>query len=120
MQPFPTRTSLNPLLRNELRAQLVTFLWLAVNTSTPSSVKGDVDRNTKFGIPGKTLHFMKRLILAALMGYTPNPGTALYVGYNDDLNRSGFNPFSGKLKPGFRRNGRTFFIKMSYLFRKSV
>jgi len=54
-----------------------------------------------------------------LFGYTPNPGTALYVGYNDDLNRHGFNPFSGALEPGFRRNGRTFFIKMSYLFRKS-
>ncbi|MFN2516690.1 MAG: DUF5916 domain-containing protein [Pyrinomonadaceae bacterium] len=54
-----------------------------------------------------------------LLGYTPNPGTALYVGYNDDLNRRGFNPFSRQLEPGFRRNGRTFFIKMSYLFRKS-
>ena len=54
-----------------------------------------------------------------LLGYTPNPGTAFYVGYNDDLNRRGFNPFSGVLEPGFRRNGRTFFIKMSYLFRKS-
>ena len=54
-----------------------------------------------------------------LLGYTPSPGTALYVGYNDDLNRRGFNPFSGALEPGFRRNGRTFFIKMSYLFRKS-
>jgi hypothetical protein len=55
-----------------------------------------------------------------LFGYTPNPGTAFYVGYNDDLNRNGFNPFSGQLEPGFRRNGRTFFIKMSYLFRRSV
>ena len=54
-----------------------------------------------------------------LFGYTPNPGTAFYVGYNDDLNRHGYNPFSGQLEPGFRRNGRTFFIKMSYLFRKS-
>jgi hypothetical protein len=54
-----------------------------------------------------------------LFGYTPNPGTAFYLGYNDDLNRNGFNPFSGQLEPGFRRNGRTFFIKMSYLFRKS-
>lgn len=54
-----------------------------------------------------------------LLGYTPNPGTAFYVGYNDDLNRRGFNPFSGALEPGFRRNGRTFFIKMSYLFRQS-
>ena len=54
-----------------------------------------------------------------LFGYTPNPGTAFYVGYNDDLNRNGFSPFSGQLEPGLRRNGRTFFIKMSYLFRKS-
>ena len=54
-----------------------------------------------------------------LFGWTPNPGTALYIGYNDDLNRNGFSPFTNQLEPGFRRNGRTFFIKMSYLFRKS-
>ena len=55
-----------------------------------------------------------------LFGWTPNPGTAFYVGYNDDINRNGFNPFSGQLEPGFRRNNRTFFIKMSYLFRRSL
>jgi hypothetical protein len=54
-----------------------------------------------------------------LLGWTPNPGTAFYAGYNDDMNRSFFNPFTGQLEPGFRRNGRTFFIKMSYLFRHS-
>ena len=54
-----------------------------------------------------------------LLGWTPNPGTAFYLGYNDDLNRNGFSPFTGQLEPGFRRNGRTFFVKMSYLFRKS-
>lgn len=54
-----------------------------------------------------------------LFGYTPNPGTAFYVGYNDDITRNGFNPFTGQLEPGLRRNGRTFFIKMSYLFRRS-
>jgi hypothetical protein len=54
-----------------------------------------------------------------LLGWTPNPGTAFYLGYNDDLSRNGFSPFNGQLEPGFRRNGRTFFIKMSYLFRKS-
>ena len=54
-----------------------------------------------------------------LLGWTPNPGTAFYVGYNDDLTRNGFNPFTGQLEPGLRRNGRTFFIKMSYLFRRS-
>ncbi len=54
-----------------------------------------------------------------LLGWTPNPGTSFYVGYNDDLNYNGFGPFTGRLEPGFRRNGRTFFIKMSYLFRRS-
>jgi hypothetical protein len=54
-----------------------------------------------------------------LLGWTPSPGTSFYVGYNDDMNYDSPNPFTGQLTPGFRRNGRTFFIKMSYLFRKS-
>jgi hypothetical protein len=54
-----------------------------------------------------------------LMGWTPNPGTAFYLGYNDDMNRNGFNPFTGQIEPGFRRNGRVFFVKMAYLFRRS-
>ncbi|HEX8188526.1 MAG TPA: hypothetical protein VF586_09255, partial [Pyrinomonadaceae bacterium] len=54
-----------------------------------------------------------------LLGWTPNPGTSFYVGYNDDMNRNGLNPFSKELEPGLRRNGRLFFIKMSYLIRKS-
>lgn len=54
-----------------------------------------------------------------LFGWTPNPGTGLYIGYNDDLSRNSFSPFTGQLEPGFRRNGRTFFIKMSYLIRRS-
>ena len=53
-----------------------------------------------------------------LIGWTPNPGTAFYIGYNDDVNRHGFNPFTNQLEPGLRRNGSTFFIKMSYLFRR--
>ena len=52
-----------------------------------------------------------------LFAWTPNPGTALYIGYNDDLNRNGFNPINGRFEPGLQRNSRTFFIKMSYLFR---
>lgn len=54
-----------------------------------------------------------------LAGWTPSPGTSFYVGYNDDMNYSSPNPFTGQLIPGFRRNTRTFFIKMSYLIRKS-
>ncbi len=55
-----------------------------------------------------------------LLGWAPNPGTAFYIGYNDDLNRNGFSPFTKQLEPGFRRNARTFFIKLSYLFRRSL
>ena len=54
-----------------------------------------------------------------LFGWTPNPGTAFYVGYNDDVNHSYFNPFNGAPYQGFRRNNRNFFIKASYLFRRS-
>ncbi|MGH9900919.1 MAG: hypothetical protein ACRD68_03665, partial [Pyrinomonadaceae bacterium] len=60
-----------------------------------------------------------RVRMQYLLGWAPNPGTSLYVGYNDDLSRNGFNPFTDHLEPGFRRNGRTFFVKMSYLFRRS-
>jgi hypothetical protein len=54
-----------------------------------------------------------------LFGWAPNPGTAFYAGYNDDLNRGYFNPYSGQPEHGLARNGRTFFIKASYLFRRS-
>jgi hypothetical protein len=55
-----------------------------------------------------------------LFGWTPNPGTSFYVGYNDDLTYNGFDQFTGNSLPGFRRNSRTFFIKTSYLFRRSL
>jgi hypothetical protein len=54
-----------------------------------------------------------------LIGYTPSPGTAFYAGYNSNLNYDGFNPFNGVFEPGFRRNRQTFFIKATYLFRRS-
>ena len=62
-----------------------------------------------------------------LFGWTPNPGTSFYVGYNDNFNYNGFNTLNPRtfnfdrsfFEPGLSRNGREFFIKMSYLFRKS-
>lgn len=54
-----------------------------------------------------------------VVGWTPNPGTALYIGYNDDVSYNGYNQFTGQFEPGLRGNGRTFFIKASYLFRRS-
>jgi hypothetical protein len=54
-----------------------------------------------------------------LFGWNPNPGTAFYVGYNDNFNYRGYSPFTNQIEPGFERNSRTFFIRASYLFRKS-
>ena len=53
-----------------------------------------------------------------LFGWTPSPGTAFYAGYNDDLNYDTLHPFRPQIVPGFRRNSRTIFIKMSYLIRR--
>jgi hypothetical protein len=60
-----------------------------------------------------------RLRPQLIFGWTPSPGTAFYAGYNDDFNYKGFNPYTGLPENGLRGNGRTFFIKASYLFRKS-
>ncbi len=54
-----------------------------------------------------------------LFGWNPNPGTAFYIGYNDNFNYNGFSPLTGQLEPRFERNSRSFFIRASYLFRKS-
>jgi hypothetical protein len=55
-----------------------------------------------------------------LFGWTPNPGTAFYVGYNDTSNYNGFSPFTRHYERGLRLQSRTFFIKTSYLFRRSL
>ena len=53
------------------------------------------------------------------VGWTPSPGTAIYLGYNDDQSYNGYSPYTHLREPGLIGNGRTFFIKASYLFRKS-
>ena len=53
-------------------------------------------------------------------GWTPNPGTAVYLGYDDDLRRDGFNPLTGAPEPGLVRTGRTLFLKLSYLLAPGV
>lgn len=55
-----------------------------------------------------------------LFGWNPSPGTAFYAGYNDNFNYKGYSPITGQYEPGFERNSRTFFIRMSYLFRKNL
>lgn len=61
----------------------------------------------------------KRIRPQVVLGWTPSPGTALYMGYTDDFNYNGWNPYTGIREPGLHGNGRTFFIKASYLFKKS-
>lgn len=61
----------------------------------------------------------KRIRPQVVLGWTPNPGTALYIGYTDDFSYNGWNPYTGIREPGLHGNGRTFFIKASYLFKKS-
>jgi hypothetical protein len=51
-----------------------------------------------------------------LFGWTPNPGTAIYAGYNEAETINGFDD-TGAAVPGFRRTGRTLFVRISYLLR---
>lgn len=71
------------------------------------SLKARVDYNT----------LNNRVFGQYTFAWTPSPGKALYVGYNDSYNYKGF--AFGQRQTSFLQMNRTFFIKMSYLFRKS-
>jgi hypothetical protein len=71
------------------------------------SIKARLDYNT----------LSSRVFGQYTFAWTPSPGKALYVGYNDSYNYRGF--AFGQQQTGFLQMNRTFFIKMSYLFRKS-
>ena len=102
----------NRLVRNDTgRVAFDTNIFTLRSTyqfTKATFARGIVDYNT----------LNRRVRSQFLLGWTPNPGTAFYAGYNDDLNY-GFNAVSSSIVPGFRRNSRTFFVKMSYLFRRS-
>jgi len=61
----------------------------------------------------------RRYAAQALVGLNTSPGTAVYVGYNDLFSYNGFDNITGQHQPKFFRESRTFFIRASYLFRKS-
>jgi hypothetical protein len=52
-----------------------------------------------------------------MLGWTPNPGTALYLGYTDDFTYDGYSPLTQHYEPGLHRNSRLVFMKLSYVFR---
>jgi hypothetical protein len=55
-----------------------------------------------------------------LVSWTPGPGSAVYVGYNDDFTNDGFSRVTGTRQPGLRRNARTAFVKLSWLTRVGI
>ncbi len=71
------------------------------------SLKTRIDYNT----------LSSRLFGQYTFGWTPSPGKALYIGYNDKWSNNGYE-FNPRVK-GLTQLDRTFFIKFSYLFRKS-
>jgi hypothetical protein len=55
-----------------------------------------------------------------LITYLLHPGTALYVGYNSDLQNLALDPVAGTItrtRNGYINDSRQFFVKVSYLFR---
>lgn len=55
----------------------------------------------------------------AVFGWNPRPGTAFYVGYNNNSSYRAFLPNGQRFEDGLRLDGQRFFIRISYLFRKS-
>ncbi len=71
------------------------------------NVKARLDYNTLSG----------RLFGQYTFGWTPSPGKAFFVGYNDSANYKGY--VFDNYQKDYQQLNRTFFIKLSYLFRKS-
>jgi len=61
----------------------------------------------------------KRFNADFLVTYMVHPGTAVYVGYNSDLQNLGLDPVNGLHRTGksYMNDSRQFFVKISYLFR---
>jgi Domain of unknown function (DUF5916)/Carbohydrate family 9 binding domain-like len=102
--------------KNELRRNDTKLLVYISNIATFRStyqfsrfvnIKARLDYNTLNG----------RLFGQYTFGWTPSPGKALYVGYNDSSNYKGY--VFGNRQDNYQQLNRTFFIKLSYLFRKS-
>ncbi|MEW6736832.1 MAG: DUF5916 domain-containing protein [Acidobacteriota bacterium] len=74
-------------------------------------------RNTSMRFIMEYNTFRRRANGSLLFGYTPNPGTAIYLGYNDLL-EVGDNRSTIEREMGFRRQQRSLFLKLSYLIRR--
>lgn len=84
-------------------------LWSLVTSYRPTAF-------TTIRVRGDYRSSLRNLRPQILVGWTPSPGTAFYLGYNDDLNRDGYSPVTGAFQPGLHRNARVAYAKLSYLF----
>jgi predicted porin len=64
-----------------------------------------------------SLQNTKNLNADVLVTYLVHPGTAVYVGYNSNLQNLDSNGNLLRTQHGFINDGRQFFVKVSYLFR---
>jgi hypothetical protein len=71
------------------------------------------------GSPYTYLPTSKRFNADFLVTYLVHPGTAIYVGYNSDLQNLNVEPHMGVFNTpkGYLNDSRQFFVKVSYLFR---
>lgn len=87
-----------------------------------NSVLADTPENTFY--PYTYLPTQKEFNADFLLTYLVHPGTAIYVGYNSDLQNLDHDLAPGPLGPaglftsrGYINDSRQFFVKVSYLFR---
>jgi hypothetical protein len=124
-------------IESSIRYQPTTALQLQLNYNRSRLVRDDTDRVAfdDHVVSFRSTYQFTRSIFARMrldysnistrvrpqfvFGWTPSPGTAFYAGYNDDFNYNGFNPYNRTFEPGLQGNGRSFFIKASYLFKRS-
>ena len=110
--PRPTAVFVNHLIRSRLNYQFTRELSLRVifdyNATLENPALIDLDRR-------------KRFTGDILLTYLLHPGTALYLGYTDQLENIGLiaGPPPGVTRLAFpsTTTGRQFFAKLSYLFR---
>ena len=71
------------------------------------------------GSPYTYLPTQKEFNADFLVTYLVHPGTAIYVGYNSDLENLNLQPGVGLVQTprGYLNDSRQFFVKVSYLYR---
>ena len=111
----------NHIVRSKLNWQFTPQLSMRVILQYNSVLANTPTQGTTFE-PYTYLPTSKQFNADFLITYLVHPGTAIYVGYNSDLqnlNRNLFvSPVYGLYSPkGFINDSRQFFVKVSYLFR---